>query len=328
MLTTPNRRTPRVLAALLVLAIIASVFFALRTYGSLRLLQSAQLLGRPQISSVRGWMTLSYVSETYRVPMEELMNGLNLPADTAKDSSLKSLSERQGVTPFSYVSRAQQVIAGLLPPPRTFGGEPREGMMDWAATWLLRYDYPALAFILLLGAIGIPLPSGLSVVLAGSLVALGHMHWFAAAGTAIAASVIGDVILYGLGRTVGDPFLRRHGKWIGYSENRRKRLNALFARWGGVGIVLTRTLVSSLSSPVSLAAGAIGRSFTEFLSSALLGRTIWTAAYVGLGYVIAGDIEAAADFLRNLTGLLLFVVCTAVLILYLSKPEQKPTAAA
>jgi hypothetical protein len=115
MLTVPHRRTSRVLsAALLVLAMVASVWFGLRTYGTFRLLQSAQLLGRPQVSSVRGWMTHSYVSDTYHVPIEQLMNGLNLPVDTAKDSSLKSLSVRQGMMPFSYVSRVQHVIAGLL----------------------------------------------------------------------------------------------------------------------------------------------------------------------------------------------------------------------
>jgi membrane protein DedA with SNARE-associated domain len=274
-------------------------------------------------------MTLGYMTETYRVPIAELVVGLGLSADTPVDSSLKNLADRQGIPRFNYVSRAQQVIAGLLPPPRSaFGGEPGEGVMDWAATWLLRYHYAALALILLLGAIGVPLPSGLSAALAGSLVALGHMHWLPTAATAIGTSVFGDAILFGIGRAVGDQFLRQYGRWLGYTENRRKRLDALFARWGVVTIVLTRTLVSSLSSPVSLAAGAVRRSFAEFFASALLGRTMWTAAYVGLGYIIAGDIEAASEFLKNLTGLLVCFACVIGLILYLLKSDDKPAAAA
>jgi hypothetical protein len=73
-----NRQTARVIiAGLLVIAAASSGWLGLRTYGSLRFfLQSAQLLGRPEISSVRGWMTLSYMTETYRAPIAELLVGL------------------------------------------------------------------------------------------------------------------------------------------------------------------------------------------------------------------------------------------------------------
>src|SRR5690606_34750049 len=56
------------LVAVLVAATLASVFFALRTYGSLLLLQSARAAGAPQASSIRAWMTLLYIAERYGVP--------------------------------------------------------------------------------------------------------------------------------------------------------------------------------------------------------------------------------------------------------------------
>jgi membrane protein DedA with SNARE-associated domain len=60
-------------------------------------------------------------------------------------------------------------------------------------------------------------PSVLSAALAGSLVALGHMHWLATAATAIAVSVFGDAMLFGVGRAVGDQFLRLYGRRLGYN---------------------------------------------------------------------------------------------------------------
>ena len=42
-----------------------------------------------------------------------------------------------------------------------------------------------------------------------------------------------------------------------------------------------------------------------FLTFALLGRVIWTAAYMCLGYTLAGSLDAATEFLKNVTGLLL-----------------------
>jgi len=43
----------------------------------------------------------------------------------------------------------------------------------------------------------------------------------------------------------------------------------------------------------------------------ILGRVIWTSAYLGLGYGIGSDLRAATDFLTNLSGLLLSLTVLA-----------------
>jgi membrane protein DedA with SNARE-associated domain len=43
----------------------------------------------------------------------------------------------------------------------------------------------------------------------------------------------------------------------------------------------------------------------------LLGRIIWTAAYMGLGYTLAGSLDATTEFLKNVTGLLLSLTALA-----------------
>jgi len=108
-----------------------------------------------------------------------------------------------------------------------------------------------------------------------------------------------------MGRLLGGRLLERRGRWLGVTQHRRARVEQLFARWGGVTILFTRTLVSHLSSVVSLLAGAGRYQPGEFLAFAAVGRLAWTAAYLGLGYAIGGDLEAATEFLRNLTGLLI-----------------------
>jgi membrane protein DedA with SNARE-associated domain len=90
-------------------------------------------------------------------------------------------------------------------------------------------------------------------------------------------------------------------------SGRQARAEALFERWGAPTILLSRTLISHLSSIVSLLAGLHRYQIHAFLTIALLGRLIWTAAYVGLGYTLAGNVDAATDFLKNLTGLLVSV---------------------
>jgi membrane protein DedA with SNARE-associated domain len=44
---------------------------------------------------------------------------------------------------------------------------------------------------------------------------------------------------------------------------------------------------------------------SKFLAIALVGRLIWTVGYLGLGYAIGADWEAATGFLTNLSALVL-----------------------
>jgi membrane protein DedA with SNARE-associated domain len=69
-------------------------------------------------------------------------------------------------------------------------------------------------------------------------------------------------------------------------------------------VLLTRTLVSSLSAAVNLLAGVSHYPLGRFTALAFIGRLLWTSAYLGLGYAVGGELDAATRFLQNLAGLL------------------------
>ena len=298
-----NAHRARILLGVIALSALASIFFGLRSYSSLLLLRSAYEAGRPQVSGVRAWMTLGHVAATYRVPLNELLPRLGLPPDTSRDESLKEIADQRGIARFDFVRQVQRALGQSAPVPA--GDQSSGGLGDRILSALLVYGYPALALTLLLGAIGLPLPIGVAAVLAGSLAALGNLRWQWAGLIAVTASFAGDVIAYGIGCAIGDSFLTRHGRWIGYSTQRRDRIQALLQRWGGITVIVSRTLTSSLSSVVSIFAGVSRYSLSHFLGFALVGRLIWTAAYLGLGYGIGGNIDAASQFLANLSGLII-----------------------
>ena len=133
-------------------------------------------------------------------------------------------------------------------------------------------------------------------------------EWLLATAIAIGSSILGDVIGYGLGRLLGRHFLERHGHWIGYTPKRHIRVQALFDRWGAWTILVTRTLASHLSSVVSILAGLARQRLSVFLAFDTIGRILWTSAYFALGYTIGGNLEAATEFLTNLSILLLLVM--------------------
>ena len=300
-----SKRSNKILVAVIALSALASILFGLRSYNSYLLLRSAYEAGRPQLSSLRAWMTLDHVAASYRVPLNDLLPRLGLPGDTRRDESLKDIADRRGVARFDFTLEVQRALGQSTPLPAPADSQSSGGLTDRILSALLVYGYPALALTLLLGAIGLPLPIGVATVLAGSLAALGTLRWEWAAAVAIIASFAGDIVAYGIGRAVSENFLARHGRWIGYTTERKAHVQALLQKWGGMTVIVSRTLTSSLSSIVSLFAGVGRYGFARFLSFALAGRLIWTSAYLGLGYGVGSNIEAASQFLGNLSGLII-----------------------
>jgi len=56
----------------------------------------------------------------------------------------------------------------------------------------------------------------------------------------------------------------------------------------------------------------------------VLGRLLWTSAYLGLGYAVGSDPEAATGFLANLSGLLVSLAVLAASWLIASGRVRMP----
>ena len=294
---------------------LAAARFGLRTYRSFLLLYSAHELGVPDASSVRPWMTMDYVTRTYGLPEPDLAERLGLPLGIDPSSTLKSLAQRQGVSPFQYLRQVQEALSQLHPispssETRNSNSDPAT-LGDQILAALLVYGYPVLGMTLLLGAIGAPFPCALSVVVAASLAAQGQISLFWISATAVASTVLGDLAGYGLGRVLGQEFFERRGRWLRFTPAARARVELLFQQWGILSILLSRSLLSFLSSTVNLLAGAGRYRLRLFLPFARVGRLIWTSAYLCLGYGFGVAIEAAADFTSNMSGLLISLMVLA-----------------
>ena len=246
-------------------------------------------------------MTLDHVAISHRVPLNELLPRLGLPPDTSRDESLKSIADKRGVSRFDFARDVQRALGQSAPPPAS-EVQSSGGLTDRILSALLVYGYPALALTLLLGAIGLPLPIGVATVLAGSLAALGTLRWEWAAAVAVIASFAGDIVAYGIGRAVSENFLARHGRWIGYTAKRKAHVQALLQVGRRASSRCQLTSSQARRQPVRRRRRY---GFARFLSFAAVGRLIWTSAYLGLGYGVGSNIEAASQFLGNLSGLII-----------------------
>jgi membrane protein DedA with SNARE-associated domain len=295
--------------------LLPTVLFAMRSYGSYQLLRSAYEAGAPMTSSIRAWMTLSYIAGAYHVAPTKLLEGLGLPSSSDTSITVKSAAEQSGASPYQYAQRVQRVVAAQGPTAGINGTSATSSWLgsigDQVLSELLLYGYPILGLTVLLGTVGLPLPQGVATLLAGSLAAQGRIGWIMAGLITVVASVAGDAIDYGCGFVLGREILQRYGRWLGLTAMRQERAS-LFETWGVATVFVTRTLASYLSSSARVLAGVSHYPFSKFMSVTVVGRVLWTSAYLGLGYLIGADLEAASGFLTNVSVLL---VITLVLLL-------------
>jgi membrane protein DedA with SNARE-associated domain len=275
-------------------------------------------------------MTLRYVAGTYRVSETALIQRLGLLSSIDRNTTLRSIAQGRGLSPFQYIQQVQEAISELRrvsPALATGTTRSPDTLEDEFLAALLVYGYPVLGLTLLLGTMGLPFPSALSVVVAGSLIAQGQMNWLWSGTIAVTCSVLGDIVGYGLGRLLGREFLERRGRWLGFTAARRARVELLFEQWGILTVLLSRSLLSFLSSAVNLLAGAGGYRLRVFLLFSIVGRMIWTSAYLELGYGFGVAIEAAADFPNSLSALLVSLVILAALGFMLHRNDATLTIA-
>ena len=126
----------------------------------------------------------------------------------------------------AYARRAQRAIADLVPGALSDRNNDTTSWLgainDKVLTALLVYGYPVLGLILFLGSVGLPLPDGVATMVAGSLASQGCLDWLWAATITVMASVLGDTVGYGLVRYLSREILERHGRWMGYTAQRRE----------------------------------------------------------------------------------------------------------
>ena len=145
----------------------------------------------------------------------------------------------------------------------------------------------------------VPFPSEIVMLPAGFLAARGELTLHAPTADltlAIAVGVVGSLagayFNYFLSRWLGEPFLRRYGKWFFVKPEALDRAEEVFNRYGAVTTFVCR-LIPVIRQLISIPAGLSGMPLGKFTLFTGLGAGIWTAILAATGYVLgrtAGDI--------------------------------------
>ncbi len=163
--------------------------------------------------------------------------------------------------------------------------------------------YPVLALVVLASSAGVPLPTSLILIIAGSVAALDGVNPVSLFLLVTASSVAGDSIGYGVGRALGGVFLDKTESRWGSLGSVSGQLQRYFRPWSGLTVFLTRWLFTPFSSAVNLLSGISRYPFRRFLTFAAAGEAISSGLFLGAGYVVGVNSTYVWDYFDGLPGI-------------------------
>lgn len=165
-----------------------------------------------------------------------------------------------------------------------------------------------LAVVLMIGALGVPIPMTMLAIGAGALVQRGLLDWQMTLVLVLAGLFAGDSGSFWLGRRIGRLLHRRWGARAVW-----QRAHSLFCRRGGAALVMTRVVLTPLAAPTNFVAGSSRYAYRRFALFALVGEVLWLSVYGGLGMLFARNWQTVAALLDNL-----MVAATAAIVLIIA----------
>lgn len=164
--------------------------------------------------------------------------------------------------------------------------------MNYLLALITRHGYVLVTGTVFAEAIGLPCPAAIALVAAGAAVAsriLSPAVWFLALGVML----LGDTLLYFLGRQMGWALLGLLCKVSANPETCILRSAESFYKRGKVTLVVAKFIpgINTMAPPL---AGSMKMRPQQFLRFDLVGATLYTTAYFGLGYMFR-------DFLAAIT---------------------------
>lgn len=143
--------------------------------------------------------------------------------------------------------------------------------------------YPGLFGVCALAGLLVPVPEDVVLLYAGIRIDHGHFSWIPTLLATCSGVLLRDVIVYWIGRTVGDWLLAR--PWLPRLVGPKKLARSLrLVEEHGTGAVVVGRLLVGMRTPVFLVAGASGVGFRKFVAVDALGIVVTVPFFVLLGF--------------------------------------------
>ncbi len=156
----------------------------------------------------------------------------------------------------------------------------------------------------------IPIPSEITIIPAGYLVAKGKFTLINVMFWSLSGTIAGVFISYFTAYYFGRNLLMRYGKYIFIDSSKLSKIEAFFMKHGHISVFIGRIL-PGLKHFISFPAGLARMDIKLFSIYSICGATLWVSILVFIGYSIGDNEELVAKYIKRIN----YVAITLVILL-------------
>ncbi|MBL9091200.1 MAG: DedA family protein [Planctomycetaceae bacterium] len=159
---------------------------------------------------------------------------------------------------------------------------------------LLGWGYFGIFAFLVLTGCGLPIPEEVPIVAAGCMAAPGRaiLNPWIALFSCFAGAVVGDIVMYGIGRKFGRRLLQKRAFFASYlTPEKEQHIEEMFHKHGLKVLFVSRFLVG-IRSPIYITAGILKVPFRRFVIADLFCAAVMVSTFFALAYFYSDAVLA------------------------------------
>lgn len=160
-----------------------------------------------------------------------------------------------------------------------------EGLSLYFLSFIDDFGYLAVAFLMALENMCIPIPSELILGFAGYLVFMGKMSFSLAFWAGVIGGMVGSILAYYAGALGGRPFVDAYGKYFLIKKSHVDFAQKWFDKYGIMAVFFSRML-PVVRTFISLPAGFAKVRMMPFLIYTFIGTLPWTLLLLYAGFFL------------------------------------------
>lgn len=190
-------------------------------------------------------------------------------------------------------------------------------MEQWITQFMEQYGYWGIGLLIFLENIFPPIPSEIILTFGGFMTTQSGLGYTGVLVTSTIGSVVGAIVLYGIGAWIGERNLYRivdkYGKILRLKTKDLDKTIQWFEKYGYWTVFFCR-FVPLLRSLISIPAGLTRMNIPLFILFTTVGTIIWNAVLIYLGKAVGGNWHTIVYYMDIYSRIIYIIL--AILIIF------------